>query len=376
MKRMIPAVACFFLVLCLSSCLRSSVDNGVTDALTDTTSIASTEATDIGSTEAMDVGSTEATDVGSTEATDIGSTEVTTAPSTEEVTTAPAETTEADTAIPETKDPVQMTYPVESPSGTFTGLPALPEVEYTVNDPDNTRGLSTERIPFSYGVAKDSAPHNITVNNQNTFDSFGTGGLAWDNKTEKKVLYLTFDCGYKYGDLTGRILDTLKEKDVKAAFFCTMSYLKVEPAEIARMINEGHIVGNHTVSHPDCTTVSREKLAEEILGVHNYMRVNFGYSPEYFRFPTGVFSENVLELVHSVGYKSAFWSVAYEDWDPEAQLGADTAFARVSSRLHPGAVILLHSTSPDNAAILGRLIDYARGEGYEFATLDDYGYWE
>lgn len=269
-----------------------------------------------------------------------------------------------------------VTYPVDYLGSTFTGAPSLPAVEYQVPDPNNGRGLSTERVPFSYGVASGGEPHHITVNNQQIFDGYGTNGLAWDNKTtDEKVLYLTFDCGYKLDDLTSRILDTLKEKDVPAAFFCTMDYLEEDPQEIARMIEEGHIVGNHSVTHPDCTTVTREKLAWEILGVHNYMRVNFGYTPEYFRFPTGAFSEDTLDLVYYTGYKSIFWSIAYADWDPYNQIGEETAFNQVTSRLHPGAVILLHSTSPDNVAILGRVIDYARSQGYVFKTLDDYEYW-
>lgn len=310
---------------------------------------------------------------------------MTDAPATDTIareTTAPETTVPPVTAIPPevivppAKDPVGVSYPVDFLGATYTGLPSLPAIEYTVNDPYNTRGLSAERFPFSYGVASGGAPHSITVNNQATFDSFGTNALAWDNKSGEKVLYLTFDCGYKYGDLTARILDTLKEKNVKAAFFCTMDYLKTEPSEIARMINEGHTVGNHSVTHPDCTTVSREKLAWELLGVHNYMRVNFGYSPKYFRFPTGAYSQNTLELADSVGYRSVFWSVAYADWDPENQQGVESAFSQVTSRLHPGAVILLHSTSPDNADILGRVIDYAREQGYEFRTLDEYGFWK
>ena len=232
------------------------------------------------------------------------------------------------------------------------------------------------RNPFSFGVASGGTPHGITVNNQATFDAYGTNALAWDNKSGEKVLYLTFDCGYKYGELTSQMLDTLKDKNVKAAFFCTMDYLDDEPAVISRMIAEGHTVGNHSTTHPDCTTLSREQFAKELLGVHNYMRVNFGYTPRYFRFPTGAYSECALELANSVGYRSVFWSVAYADWDPQNQQGTESAFSQVTSRLHPGAVILLHSTSPDNAAILGRVIDYARGQGYEFRTLDEYEYWK
>lgn len=273
---------------------------------------------------------------------------------------------------------VEVTYHVETDGTTFTDKPSLWEMSYTVYDPTNKRGLSEESYEFTYGKAQGGKPHNTTVNNQKRFDGLGYNALAWDNKTptSEKVLYLTFDCGYKYEDLTIRILDTLKEKDVKAAFFCTMPYLKTAPEEITRMINEGHIVGNHSTNHPsDCAKISRETLAKELLGVHNYLRVKFGYTSRYFRFPTGRNSTNALELVDSIGYRSIFWSVAHRDWDPKNQPGEDVSFETVTSRLHPGAVILLHSTSPDNAAILGRLIDYARDRGYTFRSLDEYDYW-
>ena len=263
---------------------------------------------------------------------------------------------------------------------TFTGRDPLPAIDYIVGDPQNAKGLSTERFSFSYGVAKNGEPHHITVNNQSRFDGFGSNGLSWDNKTNKeeaKVLYLTFDCGYVYGDLTERILDTLKEKEVPAAFFCTLDFLEDAPALTSRMIAEGHIVGNHSVTHPsDCAALTREKMAWELLGVENYLRVNFGYSSKYFRFPTGAYSENALDVVNSVGYRSIFWSIAHADWDPKDQPGVEKSFNTVTSRLHPGAVILLHSTSPDNADILGRFIDFARSEGYEFRSLDDYPGWQ
>ena len=283
---------------------------------------------------------------------------------------------------PETDPPagsVTVTYPVNAVNGgvTYTGLPALPEVEFVVPDPDNSRGLSCDKTDFSYGAAKNGAPHHITVNNQQTFDSYGTNALAWDNKTtDKRVLYLTFDCGYEYKNITPQMIDILKEKQVPAAFFCTLSYIKDAPEVVKYMIEEGHIVGNHSVHHPsDSAVLPREKLAAELLGVHNYLRVNFGYESRYFRFPTGAFSENAIDLCDSVGYRSVFWSVAHADWDPENQPGVDKAFKTVTSRLHPGAVILLHTTAPDNLAILADFIDYARAEGYEFCSLDEYQYW-
>lgn len=246
-------------------------------------------------------------------------------------------------------------------------------VSFTVTDPENTRNLSTKRCSFSFGAAKNGKPHSITVNNQEKFDSLGTGALAWDNKTDGKVLYLTFDCGYEYKNLTADILDTLKEKDVQAAFFCTLHYLESSSDNVQRMLDEGHIVGNHTAHHPsNCSALSREDLADEILELHNYMRNTYAYDCKYFRFPAGVYSENALDLVQSVGYRSVFWSIAHADWDPDNQPGERTSYQTLTSRLHPGAVILLHATSPDNAAILGDFIDYARSQGYEFCSLDEY----
>jgi len=262
---------------------------------------------------------------------------------------------------------------VVNPGVTFTGRAPLEPIEYAVTDPDNSRKLSTEKYSHSYGVAKDGAPHSITVNNQALFDSYGTGALAWDNVTQEKVLYLTFDCGYEYENLTSVILDTLADKQVTAAFFCTLDYLEDAPEIAARMINEGHTVGNHSTTHPsDSSLLTREKLAWELLGVHNYLRVNFGYESQYFRFPTGTCSQNALDLVNSIGYKSIFWSIAHADWDPANQPGVEKSFQTVISRLHPGSVILLHATSPDNAAILGDFIDYAHSQGYSFRALSEY----
>ena len=203
-----------------------------------------------------------------------------------------------------------------------------------------------------------------------------TEDLAWYHAYymgdgSEKVLYLTFDCGYENG-YTSKILDTLKEKDVPAAFFCTLPQVKDYPELIARMISEGHIVGNHSVKHPSFPTLTRIRMAEELQGMDNYLRTNFGYSEPFFRFPMGEYSDCALDLIGSLGYRSVFWSVAYADWDLDKQKGADYAFNTVTARLHPGAVILLHSVSPDNAEALGRIIDWARGEGYTFKSLRDF----
>ena len=259
----------------------------------------------------------------------------------------------------------------------FTGLPALPAVDYLIQDPENERELSTERIDFSFGVASNGKPHKRTVSNQQRFDQWGSGALAWDSITQEKVLYLTFDCGYEYENITSEVLDILREKGIKTTFFCTMTYLRSCPEVVSRMIAEGHNVGNHSLSHPaDCAALSREEMALQALAVENYLRVNFGYSAKYFRFPSGVYSENAVEVLSSVGYKSVFWSIAYADWDPENQIGPGKALQTLKDRLHPGAVILLHTTSRDNAQILSDFIDYALSQGYSFRSLDDYPGWK
>lgn len=254
-------------------------------------------------------------------------------------------------------------------AGTYTGFAPLPAAAFKVTDPDNTRGLSEKGVGYGYGVSKNGKPHEISINNQKMFDQYHA--LALDTKASEKVLYLTFDCGYENG-YTAKILDVLKEKNVPAAFFVTEPYLKDSPEVAARMIKEGHIVGNHSNHHPVFPKISRAKMAQEIQDCDNYLREHFGYSAPFFRFPTGEYSDSALELVQSIGYTSVFWSVAYADYDTNNQKGKQYAFDTVTARLHPGAVILLHAVSKDNAAAMGEIVDWAREQGYVFKALTEY----
>ncbi len=253
---------------------------------------------------------------------------------------------------------------------TYTGRRPLPLNEFKDVRTENDKNLPTDLISHGFGVAKDEKPNQLSINNQKFFDDGGYDAVCLDTKTEQKVLYLTFDCGYENG-YTEKILDTLKEKNVKAAFFCTLDQVKATPELIARMINEGHVVGNHSVTHPVFADISRQKMYEEIKGLDDYLREHFGYSSLYFRYPHGKYSESSLDLINSMGYRAVFWSLAYEDWDLDNQKGADYARETVVSRLHPGAVILLHAVSPDNAGALSDIIDDARKMGYEFLSLDE-----
>ena len=250
---------------------------------------------------------------------------------------------------------------------TYTGLEPLKEVKLPVVDPDNIRNLSEKAIRHSFGVAKDEIPHEISVNNQKIYEKYNA--LCLDTSGDR-VIYLTFDCGYENG-CTEKILDTLKEKNVKAAFFVTLPNVKTSPEIIARMINEGHIVGNHSVTHPDFSTISRTQMVKEIEELDNYLRTHFGYSSPFFRFPEGSCSESALDAVENAGYTSVFWSAAYADWDTKNLKGKQYAIDTVTARLHPGCVLLLHAVSPDNAEALGEIIDYAHSKNYKFKLLGE-----
>ncbi len=248
---------------------------------------------------------------------------------------------------------------------THTGLEPLPEIELIAVDGENFRKLSEEKQSHSYGVSKNGEPHEISVNFQKKYEQFNAYCL--DTSGEKTV-YLTFDCGYENGE-TSKILDVLKEKDVSAAFFVTLPYLKTAPEVAARMINEGHVIGNHSDTHANFSLISRTEMAKEIQSVENYLRNNFGYSSKFFRFPEGVYTESALDLVNNLNYVSVFWSSSYADWDVNNLKGKDYAFKKVTERLHPGCVLLLHAVSKDNREALGDIIDFARANGYEFKSL-------
>lgn len=253
-------------------------------------------------------------------------------------------------------------------SQTLTGYERLPAVHFEVIDPENTRGLSTEKVCHSHGPASGGEAHYTVREFQKHFDKYNA--LTLDTVSGEKRLYLTFDCGYENNNLTSKILDTLSEKEVPAAFFCTLHHIRSQPELIARMIKEGHIVGNHSDTHPSFPTISRTQMAQEIENCDNFLRDEYGYSAKFFRFPAGEYSDSALDLVDSLGFTSVFWSVAYSDWDVNNSKGKDYAVKTVMERLHPGAVILLHAVSQDNADALGEIIDRARSEGYEFYSLD------
>ncbi|GIP51466.1 delta-lactam-biosynthetic de-N-acetylase [Paenibacillus vini] len=228
-------------------------------------------------------------------------------------------------------------------------------------------------VPYHFGFKRSVGGQLPSINEEGFKEIVDRHGAIFLGDTSRKDLFLTFDNGYENG-YTTPILDTLKTKKVPAVFFITGHYVKDQPELVKRMAAEGHLVGNHSWSHPDMTTIPDGKIKEELDRVKQASTQLTGTDKmRYLRPPRGIFSERVLRVTKELGYTNVFWSVAYKDWDVNDQKGASYAYQKVVSQLHPGAVILLHSVSKDNAAALGSIIDEARRQGYEFRSLDDLG---
>jgi peptidoglycan-N-acetylmuramic acid deacetylase len=196
-------------------------------------------------------------------------------------------------------------------------------------------------------------------------------GAIFLGDTKQKEIFLTFDNGYENGN-TVQILDTLKEKKVPAAFFLTGHYVKEQAELCKRMVNEGHLIGNHSWSHPDMSQISADQIRTELDKVKERVaEITDQKEMAFMRTPRGIFNERTLAVSKELGYTNVFWSIAYVDWDPKVQKGWSYAYDKVVSQLHPGAVILLHSVSKDNADALGKIIDEARRQGYVFKSLNE-----
>jgi peptidoglycan-N-acetylmuramic acid deacetylase len=228
-------------------------------------------------------------------------------------------------------------------------------------------------VPYHFGFKKSKNGQSASIDQEGFKPIIVKHGAVFLGDTTKKELYLTFDNGYENG-YTAKVLDILKEKQVPAIFFVTGHYVKDQPELVKRMVAEGHLVGNHSWSHPDMTQISNERIKSELERVREGVaQVSGQQEMRYLRPPRGIFSERTLAVSKALGYTNVFWSIAYKDWDTRAQKGATYAYESVMKQLHPGAIILLHTVSKDNADALGAIIDDARKQGYEFKSLDQLG---
>lgn len=207
---------------------------------------------------------------------------------------------------------------------------------------------------------------NVTAEFLSQYDGYYMGDSS------EKNLYLTFDAGYENGYTAG-ILDVLKKHNVKAAFFLVGNYLKTSPELVKRMVSEGHTVGNHTYSHPDMSAISTEDAFREELSEleDEYKNVTGKEMQKFYRPPQGKYSESNLKMAKELGYKTIFWSLAYVDWYESDQPTKEEAFDKLIPRVHPGAIVLLHSTSKTNAEILDELLTKWENMGYEFKSITE-----
>ena len=234
----------------------------------------------------------------------------------------------------------------------------------------------------SYGAQANTIEHNwFCIRNGNSqppiteeevlinkYSGFSIDRSVNDN-SEKKILYITFDAGYENGNVE-RILDTLKEENVTAAFFLLDNIILKNTDLVTRMADEGHLICNHTKNHKNLCSESYDNIKNDITALENiYSDATGREMDKYFRFPKGVYSESALKTVESLGYKTVFWSFAYDDWDNNRQPDKEKAISKILSNTHNGAIILLHPTSQINADIMPILIKEWREMGYEFGSL-------
>lgn len=218
----------------------------------------------------------------------------------------------------------------------------------------------TAKIGYGQGTAVDAQNRPVDAAAFNSrYGDLDAFALSEDDKR----IIITFDQGYENG-YTEKILDTLKEKNVTAIFFLTGDYAKKETALVKRMIDEGHILGNHGMTHASLPTLSEAEAEKEIMSLHDFVMNNYGYQMQYFRCPCGEYSEQSLETVQKCGYKTLFWSFAYVDWKTDSQPDPAEGIKKLTEAAHGGEILLLHSVSSTNAEILGQVIDDFRAQGY------------
>ena len=241
-------------------------------------------------------------------------------------------------------------------------------VNKTSIETSSTGIVSNKKIEWGIKRGKNHEQPNLGEENKRIIDKYE--GISMGN-SEKPYIYLTFDCGYEAG-YTEKILEVLKQNNVKATFFITGHYLNSKPELVKRMIDEGHIVGNHTADHIPMPESSNDEIKEDVMELHTAMYDKFGYEMKYIRPPKGEYSERTVEYTNTLGYKTVMWSFAYDDWDENKQGREEYGKKKILDNVHNGEVMLLHSTSKDNSNILDYCIKEIKNMGYEFKSLDEF----
>lgn len=232
----------------------------------------------------------------------------------------------------------------------------------------NAGGLSNQKI--GWGIKRNDNHEQPDLGSKNKQILENNQGIALGNK-EKKVIYITFDEGYEAG-YTPEILKVLKQNEVRATFFLTAHYVNTQPELVKQMIDEGHIVGNHTVNHKSMPDLTEDKIKSEVMDLHQVMKEKFNYEMKYIRPPMGEFSERTLSITNSLGYQTVMWSFAYQDWNEDKQPAESEAKKKIMDNLHNGEIMLLHGNSKTNTNVLDDIIKQIKQQGYEIRSLEQF----
>lgn len=275
--------------------------------------------------------------------------------------------------VPSVEDPAQGTESsATEQSETAVPTEAAPVV-YESKSLEELAVLPNDSIPYGFGSDRDALnrPGGVLYYEK----LYGQYGADFIGPSTSNTVYLTMDEGYEAG-YTPEILDTLKEKNVKAVFFVTKQFVTEHPELVERIIAEGHQIGNHTCAHPSdgMPSIGLQAEYDDISWLHNYVKENFNYDMTLFRYPTGTFSEQSLALVNSMGYQAVFWSFAHRDWVLTDQPDETTALQSCLNSLHPGEIFLLHAVSATNTHNMAAFIDGVRAAGYEFGVYPSNGF--
>ncbi len=242
-----------------------------------------------------------------------------------------------------------------------------------INKPKTTIETTAESLSnkkIGWGIKRNDNHEQPDVGSKNREVLEKNNGITLGNK-ENQYIYLTFDEGYEAG-YTSKIMEILKNNNVKATFFITAHFLNTQPELVQKMILEGHIIGNHTVNHKSMPDLTDEQINSEVMNLHKTIYEKFGYEMKYIRPPKGEFSERTLSVTSSLGYKTVMWSFAYEDWNENKQPNEEKAKEKILNNLHNGEIMLLHGNSKTNTDILDSIIKEAKNMGYEFKALDEF----
>ena len=229
---------------------------------------------------------------------------------------------------------------------------------------------SLDNKKIGWGIKRNDNHEQPDVGNVNRKILDKYQGLYMGNK-EQKLVYLTFDLGYEAG-YTPKVLEVLKQNEVKATFFITAHYVNTQPDLVKQMIDEGHIIGNHTVNHKSMPSCSLETIKKEVMDLHSAIYDKFGYEMKFIRPPKGEYSERTVAYTNTLGYTSVMWSFGYDDWDEKKQGREEYSKKKILDNVHNGEIMLLHATSKDNANILDDVIKEIKNMGYEFRNIDQF----